>query len=94
MIEITVTQEGVKQLALIQIEFIEYSEPAYRYMAKFVIDREGATGIHSRIFEIETLDGNILNMVKAAIESLDEAALEKEVGDDETGTSDLARGLD
>lgn len=90
MIEVTVIQEGVKQLALIRIEYIEYQEPVYRYTAEFVIDREGATGIHSRVFEMESLDGNVLSMLKAAIAALDDEALEKEV-DDDTGPQDLAR---
>lgn len=92
MIEVKVTFNGKRELALIRIEFMEYMDPVYRYTAEFVIDRDGATGIHSRVFEMESLDGNILNMVKTAIEALDEAALEKEeVENDGTDSQDLAR---
>ena len=82
MITVKINQ-GTKELCLIKIEsqeiYLTEEVETVRYVAEFVIDRRGAIGIHSRVFELSHKGkNNVLVLLKAAIDSLDKEALELE----------------
>ena len=79
MITVKVDQ-GTKELCLIRIEAQEFNGDVIRYTAEFVVNRTDGTGIHSRVFEVpikNDLQGNVLYLLRAAINSLDKEALEE-----------------
>lgn len=76
MITVSVHNEAM-ELVLIRIEPQEISEEMTRYTAEFVIQRTDGTGIYRRVFEQNTLHVRPLALVLAAIQSLDQAALEE-----------------
>lgn len=84
MITVKIDQDK-RELCLIRIQAQEVGldgdVPIVRYTAEFVVDRDGATGIHSRVFIMQddiAAQSNVLAILKAAIESLDKEALELE----------------
>lgn len=76
MITVSVHNEAL-ELVLIRIEPQEVSDGMTRYTAEFVIERTDGTGIYRRVFEQPTLNVRPLTLVRAAIDSLDKAALEE-----------------
>ena len=83
MIHVNVTDDTGKELALLRIEpaaacAIPRCDLAH-YMVSVVVDRKGATGIHSRLFVVrQEKKTNVLALVKRALDELDDDILELE----------------
>lgn len=82
MIHVRVTDDFAKELALIRIEEIGACRiprcALEHYMVSVVVDRKGATGIHSRKLAVKEQDTNILALVRSALNELDDYILELE----------------
>ena len=91
MIEVALTAKGGKlELGRIRIENTTVHEDGTAdYSVQFAVERCGAVGLHQRVIRyFPRTEANVLGLLTAALQTLDESELRLEDG---TSASDLAR---
>jgi hypothetical protein len=83
---LSLTHEGV-DLVLIEFEALRESVDFAEYSVRFIVDRSGSVGIHSRVVSIDPSKDNALALIRSALDLLEEEWFEVE---DDAGPPNLA----